>query len=141
MNITEAINFKDSVIAILEIEKLPVSDLSPDLENFFVALHDGKVAGVTGLEIYGDFGLLRSLVVLPAFRDQGVAGNLIRQIESLAVSKSLNAIYLLTETAPEYFKRKGYTQITRADVPSEVQQSTEFSYACPQSAIVMKKSL
>ena len=141
MNIVEAINYKDSVIAILETEKLPVSDLSPDLENFFVALHDRKITGVSGLEIYGNYGLLRSLVVLPGFRDQGVAGNLVGQVENLAISKSLKAIYLLTETAPEYFKRKGYTQITRTDVPPEVQQSSEFSYACPQTAIVMMKTL
>jgi amino-acid N-acetyltransferase len=141
MEIIEAINYRKSIIAMLIAEKLPVNDLSPGLENFFVALHDGKVTGVTGLEIYGDYGLLRSLVVLPGFRDQGVGDNLVRQIENLAVSKSLNAIYLLTQTAPEYFRRKGYTQITRADVPPEVQQSSEFSYACPQSAIVMMKTL
>jgi amino-acid N-acetyltransferase len=46
---------------------------------------------------------------------------------------------LLTETAPGYFETKGYQQITRADVPEEVQQSSEFSHVCPQSAIVMKK--
>src|SRR5437588_3148774 len=105
MNIEKAIDYEDSVTAILVNEKLPVRDLSPGLDNFFVALYDGKVVGVIGLEIYSAYGLLRSLVVLPGFRDQGIAGNLVRQIENLAASKRLNGIYLLTETAPEYFKR------------------------------------
>jgi amino-acid N-acetyltransferase len=141
MEIIEAINCKNSAIAMLTAEKLPINDLSSQLENFFVALEDDEVIGVAGLEIYGDYGLLRSLAVLPAFRSRGVAGNLVRQIENLAVTKSLKAIYLLTETAPEYFKRKEYMQIARTDVPEEVQQSSEFSYACPQSAIVMMKTL
>jgi amino-acid N-acetyltransferase len=79
--------------------------------------------------------------VKPAFRNQNIAGKLIAQIETLAGSKDLKTIFLLTETAPEYFARKGYEKITRNDVPAEIQQSSEFSHVCPQSAIVMKKDI
>lgn len=129
------------MISLLIDEKLPVSDLPESLENFLVALDDHKVIGVAGLEIYGHCGLLRSLAVDAAFRGRGIAGKLLGQIETLALSKGLTTIYLLTETAPDYFDRKAYIRITREDVPAEVQRSSEFSYVCPQSAIVMKKTL
>jgi amino-acid N-acetyltransferase len=141
MEINEAINCRENIVTLLTAEKLPVDDLPATLENFLVAKQNEEVIGVAGLEIYGDYGLLRSLAVSPAFRDQGIADKLLRQIEALANSKGLKAICLLTETAPGYFDRKGYTRITRADVPAEVQESSEFSHVCPQSAIVMIKNL
>jgi amino-acid N-acetyltransferase len=139
MQITQGTNYRESIVAMLEAEKLPVSDLPATLENFLVALQNDEVIGVAGLEIYGDDGLLRSLAVSPARRGHGIAGKLLDEIETLAHSKGLHEIYLLTETAPDYFTRKDYKKITRGDAPAEVQQSSEFSHVCPQSAIVMKK--
>ena len=141
MEIKEATNHRQSIVSLLSTEKLPVDDLPAVLDDFIVATLNDEVIGVAGLEVYGDYGLLRSLAVSPALRGQGIANKLLQQIEALAGTKGLKAIYLLTETAPEYFDRKNYTKITRADIPAQVQQSSEFSYACPQSAIVMKKTL
>jgi N-acetylglutamate synthase-like GNAT family acetyltransferase len=140
MEITEAKNHKAALAALLNAEKLPVNDLSDTLENFIVAVKNGQVIGTAGLEIYGSYGLLRSLAVKPDSRKEGIASKLLYKIEELAANKNLTSIYLLTETVPEYFKQKGYRQITRAEVPAEVQASSEFSHVCPQSAIVMIKT-
>jgi amino-acid N-acetyltransferase len=139
MKIEQADKYRESIIALLSAEKLPAADLPGQLENFAVAKLDEEIAGVIGVEIYGDYGLLRSLAVNNNFRNQGIADKLLLHIEQLAATKNLKAIYLLTETAPDYFTRKGYQTITRADVPANVQQSSEFSHVCPQSAIVMQK--
>jgi amino-acid N-acetyltransferase len=141
MEIANANEKRDSIIRLLSAENLPVGDLPKHLENFIVAMEDNEVIGVIGLEEYGNYGLLRSLTVSLSFRDFGIAGKLIEQIEYLACSKGLTNIYLLTETASAYFTKKGYTKITRFDVPDEVQQSSEFSHVCPQSAIVMTKKI
>ncbi|MBS1502462.1 MAG: GNAT family N-acetyltransferase [Bacteroidetes bacterium] len=141
MKILSAANYSDSVKGILGAEKLPVSDLPQNLEDFFVAIENDETLGVAGLEIYGNYALLRSVAVKAGFRGRGIAGCLIEQIEVLALSKSIDVIYLLTETAPGYFAKQGFIQIGRADVPTEIQKSSEFSYVCPQSAIVMKKTL
>jgi amino-acid N-acetyltransferase len=134
-------NQHKAIAAILSAEKLPVDDLPETLDNFLAATENGLTIGVVGLEIYGVYGLLRSLVVLPEYRGKGIAGKLIKHLESLAARSGLKALYLLTETAPEYFAGKGFQKITRAEVPDEVKQSTEFSHVCPVSAIVMKKSI
>lgn len=141
MNLQQADNYREQIIALLSAEKLPVDDLPETLENFIVALDADEVTGAIGLEVYGDYALLRSMVVTPPYRNKGVAGKLLQQLETIANTQSIKEIYLLTETAPGYFTGKGYQTITRADVPEPVQQSSEFSYACPQSAIVMKKIL
>jgi amino-acid N-acetyltransferase len=141
MIINQAKNYREDIITLLSSEKLPAGDLPATLENFLMAVQDDELIGVIGLEIYGNYGLLRSLAVKPAFRSQNIAGKLIVQIETLAASKGLKAIFLLTETATDYFARKGYEKITRNGVPEEVQQSSEFSHVCPQSAIAMQKEI
>jgi amino-acid N-acetyltransferase len=141
MIIHEAQGYREEVKALLAAEKLPVADLPETLDNFFVAIEQGLTIGVAGLEVYEKMGLLRSVAVVTAKRDLGVAGKLLEHIEATCKKNGIISIYLLTETAPRYFKKKGFVQIDRAEVPVEIQQSTEFSLVCPVSAIVMKKLL
>ena len=141
MLIEQAKNQRERIVAMLSAEKLPVEDLPEILENFFIAIENGQSIAVIGLEIYNDYGLLRSLVVLPEHRGKGIAEKLIERLKSLAALRSLKEIYLLTETAPEYFARQGFQKIARNEVPDEVKQSSEFSHVCPVSAIVMKKTI
>jgi amino-acid N-acetyltransferase len=133
--------YRDNVIELLSTEKLPTSDLPVMLNNFFVAVDDHGVSGVAGLEVYGNYGLLRSLAVNQNSRGRGIAADLVSKIESLAADKGLEAIYLLTETAKDYFERKGYEHIARMDIPEAVKASSEFTHVCPESATAMQKSL
>jgi amino-acid N-acetyltransferase len=141
MTIAKATNHREAITVLLASQKLPVKDLPQVLDDFVVMKDQDEIIGVAGLETYGNYGLLRSIAIAPAHRNEGIAGNLLTQIESLAASKKLTDIYLLTETAAGYFSRKGYQLTCRDTVPADVQQSTEFSHVCPVSAIVMKKTL
>ena len=141
MDITEAINYRDDIIALLSAAKLPTDDLPETLKNFWAMIKNEELIGVVGLETYGNYGLLRSLAVRPDYMNQNSAGKLVAQLENLAAAEGLKAVFLLTETAPDYFSRKGYQIITRAEIPAEIQRSSEFSHVCPQSAIAMKKDL
>jgi amino-acid N-acetyltransferase len=141
MIIDEALPYKTKIIELLAAEKLPVSDLPEKLENFIVAIQDGVVVGVGGIEVYGKYGLLRSLAIHPKHRSAGIASTLLERLDSMSKEKGLTALYLLTETAQAYFERKGYIKITRDEVPYEIRQSSEFRDICPVSAIVMKKIL
>ena len=142
MLIEKAENYRDSIIQLLSAAKLPFEDLPLSLDNFSVALNNKNgVIGVVGLEIYGDYALLRSLAVEPEYRGQGVAERLLSIVEGSASLNKVKAIYLITETASVYFGRKGYITVARTQVPDEIKVSSEFSYVCPASAIVMKKEL
>ena len=141
MIIDQAQPHRTAVIALLSAEKLPTDDLPETLDNFIVAISDAEVIGVAGLEIYGNYGLLRSVAIRSDFRSQGIAAKLLRRIDALASLKGLTELYLLTETASDYFERKTYRRIERVEIPEEVQQSSEFSHVCPVSAIIMKKQL
>ena len=130
---------KQAIIMLLQLEKLPVEDLPISLDNFFVALDASKVIGAIGLEKFDNFGLLRSMVVSREHRNNNIAANLIMGLENYAIEIGIDCMYLLTETAAEYFERKGYQKVKREEVPNALHLSSEFSHVCPVSAIVMKK--
>ncbi len=130
---------RQAMVALLQAEKLPVDDLPANLNYFFTTLDGDTVVGAVGLELYGQYGLLRSLVVDAAYRNHSVAAKLVQAVEKKAASLQLKSLYLLTETANVYFEKKGYAPVNRADVPGEIKQSTEFIHVCPVSAVVMFK--
>jgi amino-acid N-acetyltransferase len=132
---------RDAIVALLLQEKLPVEDLPASLDNFLVAMVDEKIAGVIGIEFYQDCGLLRSMVVDKEYRNNHIASYLVNRLEEFARNSGITCIYLLTETAPQYFQNKGYNRMPRALVPDVIKTSSEFSHVCPASAVVMKKEI
>ncbi|HEX2533607.1 MAG TPA: arsenic resistance N-acetyltransferase ArsN2 [Chitinophagaceae bacterium] len=129
------------IVRLLQQERLPVEDLPEGLPHFFAAFAGDEVVGAIGLERYADTGLLRSLVVDPAYRNRGIADYLIACLEGEAAALGLSSLYLLTTTAPEYFARKGFLPADRSTAPEALQRSSEFTHTCPQSAVLMKKEL
>jgi amino-acid N-acetyltransferase len=127
-----------AVLSLLRDANLPkegVLDRFP--EGYVVAESGGGVIAVAGLESYGNSGLLRSLVVSPLFRGQGIGEGLIGRLLSSARSVDLDAVCLLTNTAREYLARRGFTDIGRESVPTGIRASVEFASAGPASAACM----
>ena len=142
MHITQATPpMRAEIIALLQSQQLPVEDLPSQLTDFFVAQEDGKLIGLIGMEQYDEYGLLRSMVVHPDFRNQQIAAALVDTLEQRATAAGIKALYLLTETAAEYFSKKGFSTVQRELVPDAVKVSTEFSHVCPVSATVMVKQI
>jgi amino-acid N-acetyltransferase len=133
--------YREALVSLLQSEGLPVEDLPQDLSNFYMATDNGFIVGAIGLEIYERSGLLRSLVVKPEYRKMKIAKNLVSELERQAKNKALSCIYLLTETARDYFSKIGFEETSREEAPVSLKQSTEFSHVCPSTAIFMKKKI
>lgn len=130
-----------AVEELLLASKLPVDGVRDHFTNFVVA-EDGKgIEGAIGLEKYESVALLRSAVVAPDHRGTGVGRQLVEQVLERAEEDGISELYLLTETAENYFPRFGFTRTTRASVPEELKSSAEFRGACPETAVVMKRQL
>jgi amino-acid N-acetyltransferase len=131
-----------SVVALLEAEGLPASDLTEThLQHFFFTGSDGAPSALVGLEIYGEFALLRSLVVSAAARTQGLGSALVVHAEEYAAAHQVRAVYLLTTTAETYFEHRGYRRIDRAEAPPAIESAREFASLCPSSSAFMIKRL
>ena len=119
---------------------LPVEDLT--LERLALAADVGdNLAGVVGLERFDRIGLLRSLVVTPDGRGQGIGRALVAALEDTAVRDGITELWLLTIDADPYFEALGYARRERDDAPPTIRATEEFSNLCPGDAVVMSKSL
>ena len=131
-----------SVLALLEAEGLPASDLTEaHLEHFFFTGSDGAPSALVGLEIYGEAALLRSLIVNAAARTQGLGSALVLHAEEYAAAHQVRALYLLTTSAETYFEHRGYRRIDRAEAPPAIKSTCEFASLCPSSSAFMIKRL
>ncbi len=130
------------VYEILTAYDLPTEDLeSSSLENFWVAEEKGRLIGIAGMDCYNHIGLVRSLAVDRKLRGNGIGKKLYNAVEEEAWNKGLLRLYLLTTTAQAYFKELGYEVVERDIAPIPIQRSGQFSELCPQSAVLMQKSL
>lgn len=130
------------VLELLRQEKLPDVGVVEQFAHFLVVRDDAVVIGVCGIEVHGEQGLLRSVAVDPSFREGGVGDCLVRGALELASGKlHLKALFLLTTTAQRYFERYGFHPVAREEAPLEIKGSWELKTGCPETAVLMKRSL
>jgi amino-acid N-acetyltransferase len=122
--------------------KLPHEDITLEhLRHFLILKEEGEVIGVVGVEVFGRFGLLRSLAVDPRWRRRRVGLHLTERAEEYAASTKIEALYLLTMTAEGFFAKRGYRKVERTSVPAPIQGTAEFKSFCPVTAVCMVKYL
>jgi amino-acid N-acetyltransferase len=129
------------VLKLLETSKLPTAGVKNHIHNFMLEFQKNTLLGCAGLEIYEQAGLLRSVAVSASKRSNGVGSRLVKSILEHAKNQQISNIFLLTETAENYFPRFGFKQVSRAEIPASLQASKELRGACPDSAVVMMLEL
>ena len=120
---------------------LPTDDLADPQVWLWGAEHQGQLVESVGLERAGRAGLLRSLVLAPAWRGNGLAGRLCRFALESARDAQMEALYLLTESAAGYFTARGSVAIDRLEAPPEIAATRQFCSLCPGDAALMRKRL
>lgn len=143
INITHAsVNYEGKIKSLLKDNNLPSEDLGSDsFKNFFIATSENNLAGVIGLDIFENLGLLRSLCVEGSYRNQRIASALFHHLIIYAHSQKIKELYLLTTTAEDFFKKRGFVTVDRSFVPEVIRMTSEFKDLCPNSAICMKRNL
>jgi amino-acid N-acetyltransferase len=129
--------------AVLEGQHLPVDGVDERVETTLVVREkaEARVVGTAALELYGDDALLRSVAIDTGFQGQRLGHALIAAALEVAHARGAETVFLLTNTAPDFFPRFGFERIARADAPASVQESAEFPSTCCASAVVMRKRL
>jgi amino-acid N-acetyltransferase len=129
------------ILSLLERSKLPQEGLASHVKTTLVARKAGRIVGSAALEVYGKEALLRSVSVEKLERNKGLGQQLTNAALDLARQHKVGTVFLLTETAGDFFPRCGFQRTSRSQVPSSIQQSVEFTSACPVSALVMMLNL
>ena len=129
------------VLELLQEAGLGAEGMPDDLHGFVVARAAGVLIGVAGIEAYGESALLRSVAVRPGQRSSGVGRRLVEAALQRASAIGARAVVLLTKDADDWFSRFGFERISRDDAPLEVRQSVQFTGACPDTAVCMKRGM
>jgi amino-acid N-acetyltransferase len=130
-----------AIEALLAAAGLPLEGAAAAFDTGVVVRDGDRIVGAAALEPYGPAGLLRSVVVAGDRRGTGVGRIVVEAAEGLASDLGLRDLYLLTETAVEWFPRLGYQPIDRTTVPATVRESIEFTTLCADSGVAMHRVL
>jgi amino-acid N-acetyltransferase len=128
----------DAIKSMLRANDLPVEGVDDHWKTFLIARDGEKVVGVGGAEAYQFAALIRSIVVAPDYRSHGIGRRLVRQLLDRLASRGLREFYLLTTTAEDYFRKRGFKTIDRDEVHPQLLGSREFQGACPDTAVCMR---
>lgn len=138
---------REYVEELLTESDLPTADLDSAYSSLFVCESDERdpdresYVGLGGLQIEGDAGLLRSVAVEASARGRGYGTAICERLLDRAQTEGLDAVYLLTTTAEDFFAEFGFEEVDRGRVPESVRETAEFDDLCPASATCMKISL
>jgi len=126
----------------LKVNNLPFSDIETSTGAFFAfRTAQDETLGYAGVELFGRDGLLRSVLVLPAWRNRGLGSAIVEMAAALARELGVERLYLLTVDAADFFAARGFGALPRADAPARIAQSSEFASLCPASALFMGRDL
>lgn len=129
-------------LGLLDAANLPTADLTEAHFNYFWAATDGRnPLGLVGLEPFAPYGLLRSLVVSPERRNQGIGTHLVRHAENMANQLDITELYLFTATAQEFFEKFDFHPVPRRSAPAVIRRTREFRELCPANTLLMRKYL
>jgi amino-acid N-acetyltransferase len=100
---------------LLKAEWLPPMQITEFLETFWVIEQAGQVVGCIGLEVYGEEGVLRSVVVASALRGTRQGERLTEKVIAEARQRGVKRLYLFTMSAAAFFPRFGFRAIAMED--------------------------
>ncbi len=127
------------LIALLSDAGLPTTDLAEGTAEY-VALGSPPLA-FGGIVYCGSAALLRSIVVANAARKTGKGAAVVAELLSRARARGVNDVWLLTETAEPFFATQGFARRPRSEAPGGVRETSQFAHLCPDSAVLMHRSL
>ncbi len=129
------------VEALLRLCGLPFEDCAGHIDAFLGSRDGDTLCAVGGMECIGPIGLLRSIAVHPDSRGQGLAVDITRELLERARASGVREVYLLTETAEQYFSDFGFCTVDRDRLPPEIRATRQFESLCPSSAQAMRLDL
>jgi len=110
--------------------------------SFFVLRNEDGTVGCVSLEVLGDDAILRALVVDSKFRGAGYGWMLADMAVSQARWRGVRRIYLLTDTASDFFAAKfGFRVVDRSTLSKQVAASETFTQPAGAQQVAMRLDL
>ena len=125
---------------ILSFYYLDTENVEKNLPEFIVAQTNNKIIGCACLDL-GDVVELRSIAILPSYRNKGVGSKLVDAILERAEDLT-DTVYLRT-TSPVFFEKKGFTKLQNSEKKTIWKDCTQCDKydICRQTVMKMERTL
>jgi UDP-N-acetylmuramate: L-alanyl-gamma-D-glutamyl-meso-diaminopimelate ligase len=128
-----------TLLASVELDEPARDDQFP---SFYVLSNEVGIVGGVALDVLGDDAVLRALAVNPEFRGAGYGWMLADMAVSQARWRGVRRIYLLTETASDFFAAKfGFRVVDRSTLSKLVAASETFTAPRGANLVAMRLDL
>ncbi|MBP1763763.1 MAG: GCN5-related N-acetyltransferase [Firmicutes bacterium] len=134
-------NDVEHIKSLLQANALPVVGVAQHWQSFLVADTQGCIIGALGAHYDGKKALLRSFVVNGRQRNSGIGKALLQRMLLEMQKRGIKEVFLLTETAANYFMREGFIAICRDEIPQILLKESGLDQACPCSSQCLKRQL
>lgn len=107
----------------------------PKTRKYLVALENQEIVGYGGAALAGDVADIHTLTVIPSYRRKGIGTQILKELESWAISKGIKDFMLEMREgnleAQPLYEKYGYQVISRRD-----------NYYAPEvHALIMRKEV
>jgi UDP-N-acetylmuramate: L-alanyl-gamma-D-glutamyl-meso-diaminopimelate ligase len=132
-----------AVRALLDKVGLRLGDAEDDAASwFFVLSNEDGIVGTVAIEVLGDDAILRNLAIEEKARGVGYGWMLADMAVSQARYRGVRRIYLLTESASDFFAAKfGFRVVDRSTVSPQVAASSVFRASTETKFVAMRLDL
>lgn len=131
----------DDLSTALARENLPTDDIALAGRRFYRLFDSDGPIGFSGLEEEGKDLLLRSVLIEPTRRRQGLGAAAIGIIEAEARALGAHHLHLLTTDAADFFRSVGHIDTDRKAAPAAIAKTAQSRSLCPISATHLVKSI
>jgi UDP-N-acetylmuramate: L-alanyl-gamma-D-glutamyl-meso-diaminopimelate ligase len=127
---------------VLELTSLDEPARDEQSGSFFVLRNEEGNVGCVSLEVLGDDAILRALAVDPKYRGAGYGWMLADMAVNHARWRGVRRIYLLTDTASDFFAAKfGFRVVDRSTLSKQVAASETFTRPSAGQQVAMRLDL
>lgn len=131
-----------AIKVLLAVCLLPSPQVFDGEDDYFVAESERGIIGVCGIERCGkNTALLRSLGVMPGYRKQRIGRRLMNRAMTHAQDAGIERLFVLTETATDYFQNNSFAALDKKSAPDELKASGRLSLHAPTSAMLLVRAL
>ena len=99
------------MVDLISAAELPAAFVAEFLDGFVVAERDGEVIACGGGEMYETCAVIRSVVVDPAARGEGIGLEIATRLIDAARGAGATDLYLFTAQAHAFWLRLGFTDV------------------------------
>jgi amino-acid N-acetyltransferase len=99
------------IVHLISSAELPAAFVTEFLDGFVVAVRDSSVIACGGVERYENCAVIRSVVVDPAARGEGIGGEVAQRLMAAARVAGATDLYLFTELAHPFWLRLGFADV------------------------------